>query len=247
MRINAREHQIGDGAAASATSGARPAAELQANVLGAPRGGLAWIIEDDPLRRLHVAAAAAGLGFAVGEPSGLEMWPDEPLVVFVGLDSLDHCARCGATPRENAEAARSRRPHRPGADLLTVGYASGSEAQLAAHARHACTDVLVRLQAGHAGAVFAYPGPAELGAAFGAGLPADVTAREADVLLLILAGYGTSGIAARLWLSPATVRSHCRALLRKCGAANRRALRAQLLGAAGRPAPGPHTCRRHDS
>jgi DNA-binding CsgD family transcriptional regulator len=69
-------------------------------------------------------------------------------------------------------------------------------------------------------------------------LPADdpvgragVSVREADVLVLLLAGLTTAAIAARLRISPATSRSHCRAVLRKLGAADRTALRAGFAGA----------------
>jgi len=55
--------------------------------------------------------------------------------------------------------------------------------------------------------------------------------READVLVLVLGGLSTAALAERLCVSPATARTHCRALLRKLGAADRRALRARLLGA----------------
>ena len=65
-------------------------------------------------------------------------------------------------------------------------------------------------------------------------LPPDVTARETDVLLLVLAGFTTPEIAARLGVSQATARSHCRSLLRKCGAPDRRQLRAHFLGGCSR-------------
>lgn len=50
------------------------------------------------------------------------------------------------------------------------------------------------------------------------------TAREADVLVLLRQGHGTEEIAARLFISPATVRSHISALVRKFQVQDRAAL-----------------------
>ena len=203
----------------------------------------AAIVETDPLLRLHAADAAAALGFAA-TPTACDARrrQEPPAVVFVGLDCLDHCARCRsatAGPRAGAGCAVGERPVVP----FTVGYMAGPAAILAAHAVHRCTDSVVHLRAVAGRAAFVYPaGAAFIDADFiearrgstdpvGASLPADLTPREADVLLLVLAGFSTAEVAARLWLAPATARSHCRAILRKCGAADRRALRARLIGA----------------
>ena len=73
---------------------------------------------------------------------------------------------------------------------------------------------------------------------------AGLTTREADVLVLVLGGLTTAAIAARLCVSPSTARTHCRAVLRKFGAGDRRALRARLL-AGPPPVPvraGPEVC-----
>ena len=51
-----------------------------------------------------------------------------------------------------------------------------------------------------------------------------VTSREMDVLELVAQGLPNADIAARLYLSPRTVKSHVTSLLRKTRAANRRAL-----------------------
>src|SRR5579875_840345 len=48
-----------------------------------------------------------------------------------------------------------------------------------------------------------------------------ITAREADVLLLVAEGLANKAIAARLHLSPRTVEKHVESLLRKTGAASR--------------------------
>lgn len=210
--------------------------------MGPARLAPAAIVEADPLLRLHAADAAAALGFAAMPTACDARRRQEPPVVFVGLDCLEHCGRCrsaAAAPREGAGSAGGGRPVVP----FTVGYVAGPAAILAAHAMHHCTDSVVHLRAVAGRAAFVYPaGAGCIGAGLtgaphrstdplGASLPADLTPREADVLLLVLAGFSTAEVAARLWLAPATARSHCRAILRKCGAADRRALRARLIGA----------------
>ncbi len=116
-----------------------------------------------------------------------------------------------------------------GSAPLVVGYATSGRELLAAHRLHACCDVVLELRAVAGRACFAYP------PAGGLVEQARLTTREADVLVLVLGGLSTAALAERLCVSPATARTHCRALLRKFGAADRRALRARLLGAE----PGP--------
>jgi DNA-binding CsgD family transcriptional regulator len=71
---------------------------------------------------------------------------------------------------------------------------------------------------------------------------AGLSDREADVLVLLLLGLTTPAVAARLGVAVSTVRSHCRAVLRKLGAPDRRALRARLLAGPGAGAePGAAT------
>ncbi len=135
--------------------------------------------------------------------------------VFVGLDTGDSCPRCGPV---------ALRPEVAGASLI-VGYATDGPELLAAHRLHACCDVFVELRAVAGRACLAYV------PAGGAVEQAVLTAREADVLVLVLDGLSNAALAERLCVSPATARTHCRALLRKFGAADRRALRARLLGA----------------
>jgi DNA-binding CsgD family transcriptional regulator len=108
---------------------------------------------------------------------------------------------------------------------LVVGYAAGGRELLAVHRRHACCDLVLDLRAVAGRARFAYLPPR------GIVEQAQLTAREADVLVLVLGGRSTAALAERLCVSPATARTHCRALLRKLGAADRRALRVRLLGA----------------
>jgi DNA-binding CsgD family transcriptional regulator len=56
-----------------------------------------------------------------------------------------------------------------------------------------------------------------------------VTAREADVLVLVAEGLGNKEIAARLHVSPRTVEKHVESLMRKAGARSR----TQLVAIAG--------------
>ena len=180
----------------------------------------AHVIERDPLLRLHAVAAARALGFAVAEEEDGGRPPrQQPTVLFLGLDVADACPRCGlragawGTPADHA------------AQPLVVGYGAGSAVSLAAHRLHGCADVYLRLQAVGGRARLAHLAAGDAPAAAG------LTLREADVLILLLAGFSTAAAAGRLCVSPATVRSHSRAVLRKLGAADRRALRVRFLGA----------------
>ena len=181
----------------------------------APQGAGAHVFEADPLLRLQVADAAEALGYTVVAHGELAA------VAFVGLDAHVACPRLrSAGPPYPLPAAR------PGAaQPLIVGYGAGPASLLGAHERHHCTDMVVALRAVAGAPRFVH-------------LPADdparsagLSPREADVLTLLLVGLTTEGIARRLGVSPATARSHCRAVLRKLGAPHRRALRARLLGA----------------
>ena len=201
----------------------------------------ALIAEPDPLVRLIATQAAGDLGFTigVGTPEA-DIRDGRPAVLFVGLDHLGQCARC--TPRADGSVLGGADPSgaldRP-PTLFTVGYVAGSPAILTAHSVHACTDLVVALRALDGRPSFVYAADDTLGRH--TSLPADLTPREADVLLFVLSSFSTSLIATRLGLSPATVRSHCRSILRKCGAVNRRVLRARLLDVdrhAFRKAPG---------
>ena len=103
---------------------------------------------------------------------------------------------------------------------------------LAAHRAHRCADLVLLLTAGAGGACFAHlPAGDEVTAA-------GLTEREADVLVLLLGGLTTPAIARRLCVSPSTARTHCRAVLRKLGAGDRRALRARLLAGDSEVCPG---------
>ena len=188
----------------------------------APAAPAALVLEPDPLTRLLVVSAASALGLRVpAEPERAERSVAEPAVavVFVPLVSTADC-------REACAAARAC----AGAAALVAGYAAAPAAVLAAHRAHRCADLVLLLTAGAGGACFAHlPAQDEVTAA-------GLTEREADVLVLLLGGLTTPAIARRLCVSPSTARTHCRAVLRKLGAGDRRALRARLLaGPSGAP------------
>src|ERR671919_762950 len=73
------------------------------------------------------------------------------------------------------------------------------------------------------------------GGAYDAGVPeriaSELSAREVEVLLLLDEHLGTDQIAARLFISEHTVRSHVKSLLRKLGASSRREALEQLARA----------------
>jgi len=116
-----------------------------------------------------------------------------------------------------APGACRRLPPRPLRDRpVTAGYLAGRPLSLLAHAAHGCVDLLLELSL-----VAGRPRLEPVEAAAGH----DLTRREADVLALLLAGSSDRGIASELTVSPATVRSHARSLLRRLEAADRAELR----------------------
>jgi DNA-binding CsgD family transcriptional regulator len=178
----------------------------------------ALVLEPDPLARLLAEPAVAALGFEVvgGAASAAAAGPARaaaaPFAVFLPLPGEGDCRRA-------ADGARRLAAPAP----FVVVYSAGPPALLAAHREHRCADQVVWLTASAAGPRFAYP-PA-LDAVSAAGL----SPREADVLVLLLHGLTTPAIGDRLGVSRSTARTHCRAVLRKLGAGDRRALRARLL------------------
>jgi DNA-binding CsgD family transcriptional regulator len=190
----------------------------------------ACIVEPDPLLRFLAEEAARGLGFGTHGDGRAH----RATVTFRGLDTFTACPRLlPPAVRLPESPEHTRRPEHP-----VIGYVGGAPVLLAAHKRHGCTDGVVRLCAiGGRASFVCEPDTAadELERTRDDGiLPPDVTARETDVLLLVLAGFTTPEIAARLSVSQATARSHCRSLLRKCGAPDRRQLRAHFLGGCSR-------------
>ena len=195
---------------------------------------LALVLEPDPLARLLVEPAVEALGLlpvagpgaaalSARDPAAVEGagspgatgWGSVggPAVVFLPLAAHADCMEACAAARATGE----------GAPPLVVGYGAGQPALLAAHRAHRCADVVLLLTAGSGGPRFAHLPLSDPVAEAG------LTEREADVLVLLLAGHTTAGIAGHLCVSLSTARSHCRAVLRKTGAGDRRALRARLL------------------
>ena len=182
---------------------------------GRDPSAVAVVLESDPLLRLLAVPAAAALGFTVVGEAAAAASGGRPAAVFVPLEQKGECRHACAAARGGGAP--------DGPPPLVVGYGAGPAPLLAAHRAHGCADLVLQL-----GAVAGRPGFVHLPAA-DAVTAAGLTAREADVLVLLLGGLTTAAIAARLCVSASTARSHCRAVLRKLSAGDRRALRARLL------------------
>jgi DNA-binding CsgD family transcriptional regulator len=192
-----------------------------------PQPPAALVLEPDPLARLLVVPAATALGFRVLEGASACGAGLAPSAVFVPLAQADDCRRVCAEARRTARGVTppSARP-----EPLIVGYGACAAGLLCAHRAHRCADVVLRLTAAAGLPRFAHLPAADAVAAAG------LTRREADVLVLLLGGLTTAAVGERLCVSASTARTHCRAVLRKFGAGDRRALRALLL------AGGPEVC-----
>jgi len=164
--------------------------------------------EPDELLAPLVRQALATLGYdaapQVQEPVGAL-----PSMRFVSLGGVAEVACC--------RVRGARRQHTSAVRPFTVAYAVRDGLTATLHCLHGCADLYVVLEAGAAGPQFAYLRPHPVAAA-------GLTAREADVLALLLARRTNSEIAATLVVAPATVRAHCRAILRKFAVADRRTL-----------------------
>jgi len=201
-----------------------------------PDDPVAVLLEPDPLARLLVAPAVAALGFRVAEGASARGASLALAAVFVSLERADDCRRACVEARR---AVACEGWAGGGPEPLVVGYGAGPPALLSAHRAHRCADTVLRLSATAAGA----PGFTHVPAA-DAVAAAGLTEREADVLVLLLRGLTTAAIGARLCVAPSTARTHCRAVLRKLGAGDRRALRAVLLTGPSSPSlgAGPEVC-----
>jgi DNA-binding CsgD family transcriptional regulator len=189
---------------------------------GRGSGAAALVLDPDPLSRLLAAPAVADLGFGpVVTALSLGHFSDAPVAVFVSLDREADCRRI----RPEVGPALTRA-------VLVAGYATGPEALLSAHRAHRCCDVVLRLTAAAGRPRLVHLPAADVVSAAG------LSSREADVLVLLLQGLTTSALAVRLGVAECTARSHCRAVLRKLAAPDRRALRARLLAG---PGDGPKT------
>ena len=147
------------------------------------------------------------------------------LLRVAGRHGLEAVAGC--RPSVGRRPGSRSRPRSP----VAIVYVLRDPLAAALHALHGCASTVLVLDVTAQGARLS---PAAVPPALaGAGL----SAREIDVLALLLARRTNTEIAATLGVAPTTVRSHCRALLRKLGAGDRRAL--WRLVAAISPAPPP--------
>jgi DNA-binding CsgD family transcriptional regulator len=174
------------------------------------------VLDDDPLVKTAVLSLLArdgstrdlGLGRTGGQPC-----------TYVGVHGLLGVAAC---PLRGA--ARS-----PGGALRAAGgvlYVLADPLAAELHRLHGCASVVCVFFPDTAGGrLEPLPSPGRLEAA-------GLTPREAEVLALLLARRTNAEIREQLVLSEATVRAHCRSVLRKLGAADRRALWAALPPAA---------------
>lgn len=178
-----------------------------------------WAVqEDDPLVRDAVARALAGSGAAALECAQAGDGGERQLV---GVHGLLGVARC---PLRRAGRSSGAGRVSPGPTAVLYVLADPLAAEL--HRLHGCSDLACVFWPEEGGGRFeplAWPGRLE---------SAGLTPREADVLALLLARRTNDEIAAQLVLSSSTVRAHCRAVLRKLGARDRRHLWSLLPPAA---------------
>jgi DNA-binding NarL/FixJ family response regulator len=206
------------------------------------------IVDDHPLTRDALAALLERNEFRVvgragdGEEAIAAARTLQPDLVLLdlsmpGLDGLT------ALPRIRLAA--------PGSEVVVL-TASGTEENLMAAIRGGAAGYLlkseaperiveflrgvVRGEAALSGAVAArLLEQVRNGGTRDAGVPqriaSELTAREVEVLLLLDEHLGTDQIAARLFISEHTVRSHVKSLLRKLGASSRRDALEQLARA----------------
>jgi DNA-binding CsgD family transcriptional regulator len=209
-----------------------------------------WAVQEaDPLVREAVARALAGPGVACLAAAQPSAGAERMLVGVHGLLGVASCplrragragARCGHGVAGSAcapdTAGSGSRPAASGAGCVQPAAAAGRAGMsaqailyvvrdpLAAelHRVHGCSDLTCVFWPEDGGGRFeslAWPGRLE---------SAGLTPREADVLALLLARRTNQEIGAHLVLSASTVRAHCRAVLRKLGARDRRHLWALL-------------------
>ena len=196
------------------------------------------IVDDHPLTRSALSSLLEGHGFTVvGEAAGGEeaielarrLLPDLVLLdlSMPGLDGLQ------ALPRLRRAAPESE---------VVVLTASGTEENLLSAIRGGAAGYLLKSEPPERIADFlrgVANGEAALSGEVarrlleqvreggpGRGVPdliaASLSARELEVLLLLDEHLGTDEIAARLYISEHTVRSHVKSLLRKLGVSSRR-------------------------
>lgn len=187
------------------------------------------VIEPDPLIRPWARRAAGELSAQGGAAAGRE----GPPVVLVGVHGLRGVAGCPL----RAVGRRREGSRSPEAAAAIVVYVLRDPIAAALHALHRCASEVVVLDVSPDGARFA---TARVPRALAR---AALTRREIDVLALLLARRTNAEVGAALCLTEATVRSHCRAVLRKLECADRRELwrLPWLAPPRARPAPPPPT------
>jgi DNA-binding NarL/FixJ family response regulator len=197
------------------------------------------LVDDHPLTREGLAALLAGHGFdVVGQAAdgrdAIDLARElQPEVVLLDL-SMPEMDGLAALPRLRAEA--------PDCEVVVL-TASGDEDNLLAAIRGGAAGYLLKTEPPERLVEFlrgAAAGEAALSGAVArrlleqvrnghpseGGVPESiarrVSARELEVLLLLDEHLGTDQIAARLFISEHTVRSHVKSLLRKLGVSSRR-------------------------
>ena len=210
--------------------------------------GRILIVDDHPLTRDALAALLERHEFRVvgrageGEEAIAEARSLQPDLVLLDL-SMPGLDGLAALPRIRLAA--------PGSEVVVL-TASGTEENLMAAIRGGAAGYLlksepaeriveflrgvVRGEAALSGAVARrLLDQVRTGGTRDAGVPeriaSELSAREVEVLLLLDEHLGTDQIAARLYISEHTVRSHVKSLLRKLGASSRREALEQLAGA----------------
>jgi len=235
------------GAFVAPSTGATPGSALSpgAGVLlprdaapAARRGVMLAVCDDDPFVR---AAALAAARTTVAE--GEVVARDDAGARLVGVHGLDGVVACplrrrAAVPaawaayvspsNRSALAFADTAPTAAGA-LPVLLYVFRDRLAATLHALHRCVAWPLVLVCDERGPRF------ESLCADDWLLRAGLTPREADVLALLAARRTNDEIAATLVVSPTTVRSHCRAVMRKLEVADRRELWAALGRAAARP------------
>lgn len=174
------------------------------------------------------AAWRAAVAFA-REVAGPGPYAPGSVLLFVGAHGFEAVADCPLGSRKSAAATLIAAVDRGRTAHATFVYAAGDLLAAQLHRLHGCADEALVLTAAGGGA-FASPPAAPLDTA-------GLTVREIDVLALLLARRADREIAESLVVSLATVRSHCRAVLRKLDCRDRRELwRLRAAGALGAPA-----------
>jgi DNA-binding CsgD family transcriptional regulator len=190
-----------------------------------------WSVQEaDPLVRAAVVRALASGGAAALTTASQGAGAQRTLVGVHGLLGVASCPlrradRAGPRPCPSAASGRVLPDAAAGRDRAlaqAVLYVVRDPLAAELHRVHGCSDVACVFWPDEGGGRFESLGwPGRLDSA-------GLTPREAEVLALLLARRTNQEIAAYLVLSVSTVRAHCRAVLRKLGARDRRHLWALL-------------------